>query len=267
MQKNVRGFIVAALMAGISSLAWATQPGNNGGGNGGCGTGQQTNGCTAEGGQGGAGGAGVGVGIGVGVGLGGAGGVGYGGAGGLGGAGGQGGAGGKGGEGGNATVLGSGNSSNSNINANLQGQQQGQGQLQGQGQQQSNTSANSNAVTGYGGNATGNGAGNVTTIDVAAPVIPKPASNTAYAPDIPTTAKSCRLFIGMGGTSRDGSGSGLVPIGNDQTCLSVTAVQLMIEINTAQRRGSQPAPFGTADILSAACKIEGMKDTIAACKQ
>lgn len=111
--------------------------------------------------------------------------------------------------------------------------------------------------------ATGNGAGNTTTLNVAAPSMP---ANTAYAPEVPTVAKSCRLFIGGGVTNRDGSGSGLVPIGNDQTCLSVTSVQLMIEVNSAARKHGQAAPFNTKDILSAACKIEGMKETIAACQ-
>jgi hypothetical protein len=59
------GFV--AMVLGASAFA---TPGNNGGGNGGCGTGQQTNGCGGTtggaggaGGQGGAGGSGVGIGI------------------------------------------------------------------------------------------------------------------------------------------------------------------------------------------------------------
>lgn len=54
---------VVALL-GISNIAYA-QPGNNGGGNGGCGVGQMTNGCggTTGGTIGGAGGTGIGVGI------------------------------------------------------------------------------------------------------------------------------------------------------------------------------------------------------------
>jgi hypothetical protein len=58
------GFVAVVLGAS----AYAT-PGNNGGGNGGCGVGQQTNGCgstnapVANGGAGGAGGSGVGIGI------------------------------------------------------------------------------------------------------------------------------------------------------------------------------------------------------------
>jgi len=54
--------ILFAVALCISLSAMATQPGNNGGGNGGCGVGQQTNGCggttPGNGGQGGAGGAG-----------------------------------------------------------------------------------------------------------------------------------------------------------------------------------------------------------------
>lgn len=57
----------------VAGSAFATQPGNNGGGNGGCGVGQQTNGCGGgsptggAGGAGGQGGSGTGVGIGVGI--------------------------------------------------------------------------------------------------------------------------------------------------------------------------------------------------------
>lgn len=67
---------VAALLASsaFASVSLATPPGNQGGGNGGCGVGQQTNGCGGQGGAGGAGGdaQAVGVGIGVGVGIAGA---------------------------------------------------------------------------------------------------------------------------------------------------------------------------------------------------
>lgn len=62
-----RNLITLALLAGLSTVALASPPGNNGGGNGGCGNGQTTNGCgtapTTN--HGGAGGTGVGVGIGI----------------------------------------------------------------------------------------------------------------------------------------------------------------------------------------------------------
>lgn len=54
-----KGFFAAAILGGVFALALpasATQPGNNGGGNGGCGVGQQTNGCGGSGGAGGDGG-------------------------------------------------------------------------------------------------------------------------------------------------------------------------------------------------------------------
>lgn len=89
--------VLSALMVAGSAFA---APGNNGGGNGGCGVGQQTNGCggstapetgswwnnhnTSNGGQGGSatgGAGGNGTGVGVGVGQGGAGGVAHGGTG------------------------------------------------------------------------------------------------------------------------------------------------------------------------------------------
>lgn len=77
---------------------------------------------------------------------------GYGGAGGQGG---QGGAGGRGGDGGNATVLGSGNSSNANLNTNTNLQGQAQGQAQGQNQ---SIKSSNNASSASGGNTFGTGA-------------------------------------------------------------------------------------------------------------
>lgn len=63
--------ILCAMLFAFVASAYATQPGNNGGGNGGCGVGQQTNGCGSTGGAGGNGGAGGqgGTGVGVGVGI------------------------------------------------------------------------------------------------------------------------------------------------------------------------------------------------------
>lgn len=140
---------IAILTALAATPAFATKPGNNGGGNGGCGVGQQTNGCSgtttppaSNGGQGGAGG--------------------NGGAGGQGGTGGQGGAGGigQGGTGGaGGSVLGSGNSSNRNDNTNTNAQGQAQGQLQGQlqGQAQGQVANGGSARSNSGGNTLSNG--------------------------------------------------------------------------------------------------------------
>lgn len=243
-------YAVAVLIA-VTATAWvgnafATQPGNNGGGNGGCGVGQQTNGCgstggSATGGSANASAGAVGVGVGIGYGQGGAGGdaKAYGGA------------------GGSANVLGSGNSSvkNENSNANIG--------INGQQQQQSNSSSNSNSVSGYGGSATGNGAGNTTEINVAAPVIPKPAANSAYVGDLPQLPQgSCRLFIGGGATNRDGSATGMLPIGNDQTCLSTRSLEVMKQINAQVGQ----SVFGKDDFMFVACQIEGM-DKLAACKK
>jgi hypothetical protein len=198
------------------------------------------------------------VGLGVGVGLGGAGGQG-----------------GKGGEGGSAAVFGSGNSSvkndNSNVGLNLQGQQQGQHQDQTQTAKGGNASATGgNATGGSGGyavsgnsSAQGNGAGNTTSIDIAAPVIPKPAANSAYVGDLPQLPQgSCRLFIGGGATNRDGSATGLLVIGNDQTCLSTRSLEVMKQINAMVGK----TVFGKADMLDVGCKIEGMEN-LAACKK
>lgn len=232
----------------VASSAFATQPGNNGGGNGGCGVGQQTNDCGSTGGaQGGAGGsanAGA-IGIGVGVGLGGAGGssTAYGG---------------KGGEGGSAAVVGSGNSSNRNENSNVGLNLQGQQQSASSNQSQSNTSANS--VTGYGGNATGNGAGNSTSVNFEGSTY-KEAAQTAYAPTPQGPRTSCRLFVGLGGSGRDGSLSGGIPISNDQTCMSGAQIEFMNTVNKIQAN-----TFTVGDYLIAVCAAEGM-DKMSACQK
>lgn len=232
--RRFMALIAASLLA--AATAWAT-PGNNGEGQGGCGNGQQTNGCAGQvggtGGQGGAGGAGgngtgvgVGIGLGVGVGL---------------------------GQGGNASATGG--------DARASSVSQG-GDAKSSASASASNSATNTAGGGAGGSSTAK-SGDITIKQ--GDVTYKEAAHTAYAPDVPTVAKSCRLFIGGGGTSRDGSASGIIPIGNDQTCLSVTAVQLMIEVNGATRRAGGQAPFDTTDILAVTCKIEGMKETIAAC--
>lgn len=73
----------------------------------------------------------------------------------------------------------------------------------------------------------------------------------AYAPkaDIPVT--SCRLTMGMGASAPGAAGSGGFPIGNDQTCLSLVALQVMRSVGG----------FTQADRMLVACKIEGMSDT------
>lgn len=118
---------------------------------------------------------------------------------------------------------------------------------------------------GAGGAASGNGAGNTTTTgpttvatntNIAAPSIPRPAASTAYAPDIPGTPRSCRLYLGGGGANVHGTGSGVVPLANDQTCLSWNRVDLMNAMNAIF-----PNTFSAADYLSAVCLVEGMDAT------
>lgn len=132
-----KAILAAAILALCGTTAVYAHSGNNGGGNGGCGVGQTTNGCGGTTGgsvinQGGTGGIGYGGSGGTGIGLG----VGYGQGGNASATGGQGGQGGAGGAGG--AVLGSGNSanSNSNRNTNKNTNKQGQAQGQAQGQQQ-----------------------------------------------------------------------------------------------------------------------------------
>lgn len=203
-------FVIAALTACLSAHA---TPGNNGEGNGGCGVGQQTNGCGSTGGAGGQGG----------------------------------------------SVVGSGNSSNVN--------QQGQAQAQFQGQSVSN-SGNSSAYGqgGSGGYATGgdggtaaasaaggNGAGNQTSVSVAGAVY-EAAASTAYAPDGKAPRTSCRIFVGLGGSNLNGSLSGGLPIGNDQTCMSGAQIEAMDKANKVQA-----GTFLIADYLIAICAMEGME--------
>lgn len=187
---NSKVFAVALAIITVttawSGQALATQPGNNGGGNGGCGVGQQTNGCgTATGGGATTVTANPTASASAGALAGAAaiststGGTGYGGAGG------QGGAGGKGGDGGNAAAV--------------------QGQQQGQGQNQSNTSANTNSVNGYGGQATGNGAGNSTNVNI--------GGDTYEAARIPVaTAYAAPLTSSNGTCMGSTSGGGQAPV-------------------------------------------------------
>lgn len=114
-------------------------------------------------------------------------------------------------------------------------------------------------VGGTGGSASGNGSGNRTEIAVGGAVY-EAASAPAYAPAGSAPRTSCRLFVGLGGTSTGGSLSGGVPIGNDQVCLSGAQFEFMDKINAMA-----PNTFSSADYLRAACKVEGMSET-AACK-
>ena len=88
----------------------------------------------------------------------------------------------------------------------------------------------------------------------------KAAASTAYAPDTSSPRTSCRLFVGLGGSGRDGSLSGGIPIGNDQTCLSGAAIEAMDKANKVQA-----GTFLVSDYLLAICKMEGM-DSMSACK-
>lgn len=138
-------------------------------------------------------------------------------------------------------------------NTNLQGQQQGQGQMQGQGQQQSNTGSVS-------GSNSATGSGNVTSIKSEVQYHEAAQAAAAYAPQIPTVAVSCRLYISIGGagssTSTTASASGGIPIGNDQTCLTVNALKVMASVNAAGRQ-----VFTAEDFRMQACKMEGMAET------
>jgi hypothetical protein len=175
--------LILALGAMFSGLALATQPGNNGGGNGGCGVGQQTNGCGGQGGAGGAGGSGgngLGVGVGVGIANAAANAAAVAGANST-------------ATGGNAAVVGSGNSNvrNTNNNANVQGQSQSS----------SNRNNNQSSATGgAGGAATATGGasgGNTFTVEgdkgdvIYAPAQERNPVATAYAAPLTASNGTC----------------------------------------------------------------------------
>ena len=69
-----------------------------------------------------------------------------------------------------------------------------------------------------------------------------------FAGEIPTTLHSCRLYMFGGGGSTSGNGAGTIPLGNDQTCLSVVSAALM------QKVGG----FTQAEVTAVVCRIEGM---------
>lgn len=121
----------------------------------------------------------------------------------------------------------------------------------------SGATATSMGGTGVGGNATaggavvGAGAGAVSVVSNY-----KQAAAGAYAPRPSGPATSCRLFVGLGGTNVNGSLSGGIPIGNDQTCLSDKKLTYMDFVNS-QFAGT----FNKGDYLEAVCAIEGMDAT------
>lgn len=179
--------ILAITVIAFSMPAHATKPGNNGGGNGGCGVGQTTNGCggtttppvTGATNNGGAGGAG-----------------------------------------GDAAA----------------------GALSLSG-----AAAGSDAQAISGGNTQGVAVEGDRTESNTPPVI---------AGNIPSVPTSCRLYLFGGAATRDGAGSGTMPIGNDQTCLSIAKLNLM------ERTGG----FTQSEKQMVACKVEGMAE-LETCKK
>lgn len=120
-------------------------------------------------------------------------------------------------------------------------------------------SASGGSATGLGGSVgnvgasvgAGAGSGSATLVNNY-----RPAAATAYAPAGSAPRTSCRLYIGLGGGNVNGSGSGGIPIGNDQTCLTGTGIDTMDQINA--KFGET---FGRDDYLTVACKVEGMSAT------
>jgi hypothetical protein len=193
--------IAFASTAMFSGLALATQPGNNGGGNGGCGVGQQTNGCGAQGGTGGAGGqGGNGLGVGVGVGVANAAATANAAA--------------VSGSTSGAAVIGSGNSNvrNTNNNANVQGQSQSS-RNSNRNTAEGGRGGNAAATGGAGGNSGGNtltGGAVAVSVEgdkgdlVYAPAAERAPVATAYAAPLVSSNGTC-----MGSSSAGGQGAAL----------------------------------------------------------
>lgn len=119
----------------------------------------------------------------------------------------------------------------------------------------------SQSASGYGGTSYGgNGAGNSTSVNFEGSTY-KEASQSVYVPPVAGRPyKDCRLYISFGGSSRDGTAAGGIPIGNSQICVSDVQWDLMERINK-----KRPDTFSVDDFISVACKVEGM-DQYKACK-
>jgi hypothetical protein len=139
--------------------------------------------------------------------------------------------------------------------AAIAAQQQGQAQGQQQGQVATGGDAN---VKGSGNSANNNksqASGNSTAVTVGGTTVERSAP-AVFAGNIPSVPTSCRLYMFGGGTNVNGAVSGSVPLGNDQTCLSIAKINLM------ERVGG----FSDAEKQGVICKIEGMEE-LATCKK
>jgi hypothetical protein len=147
--------------------------------------------------------------------------------------------------------------------ANATGGGGGQG---GAGGSSNATGGTSNAAGGIGGaggvaSATGNGSGNSTSVNVGGSNYREAAQSLYLPPVVDRPLKDCRLYISLGGSSRDGQIAGGIPIGNSQICLSDVQWTLMTKVNAMK-----PGSFTPEDFLLVACKVEGMNE-LSACKQ
>lgn len=92
------------------------------------------------------------------------------------------------------------------------------------------------------------------------------AASSVFAAPIPTVATSCRLYMFGGATGRDGAASGSIPLGNDQTCLSGVNMNNMLRVNEQSLKLTKSTVFSIDDLVTEACKVEGM-ETAAPCKK
>lgn len=113
-------------------------------------------------------------------------------------------------------------------------------------------SASDSKATAVGGNAHSTSGGNALRGGDVSVTNAAQESNTppVIAGNIPAVPTSCRLYLFGGGATRDGAASGSIPLGNDETCLSIAKLNLM------ERAGG----FTQTEKQAVACKVEGMAE-------
>lgn len=102
--------------------------------------------------------------------------------------------------------------------------------------------------------------GNTTSVSIGGDTYERSAP-AVFAGNIPSVARSCRLYMFGGGSNVTGAVSGSIPLGNDQTCLSGAKVDYMTAANRLF-----PGAFSQASFVQTICEVEGM-DAVAECQQ
>ena len=208
---------ISVVLFSLSMSVALAAPGNNGGGSGGCGQGQQTNGCSG--------------------GVTDPSGVYYGGNASSSATGGNSSSTANGG-----SVKGSGNSKVDNKVTN-NNKLNNQNNLKASNKQGQSQYANSES------GAYAQNQGNTSNISIGGDTYQRNAP-PVIAAEIPSVPTSCRLYLFGGGTNVNGAVSGSIPLGNDQTCLSIAAVNMMERVGGFTQQEKQQV----------VCKVEGLED-------